>query len=99
MAVRTRKEILEMVRTRIGDDTSDDAIAFTEDISDTIADMETRANGGGENWEQKYKDNDKMWREKYRNRFFDGKKKEKEEFEDEADDKPLTYENLFKEGQ
>ena len=32
MAVRTKEEILELINTRIGEDTSDEAIAMIEDI-------------------------------------------------------------------
>ena len=32
MAVRTREEIMESIRTRIGDSTEDEDIAFLEDI-------------------------------------------------------------------
>ena len=96
MAVRTREEILNMVRTRIGDDTSDEALGFVEDIQDTIADYETRANGDGTDWKKKYEDNDKEWRTKYRERFFSGTPGGEPE---PPEDKPkrMTYEELFKE--
>ena len=98
MAIRTREEILTAIRTRLGDDTSDEALALVEDITDTITDFENKANNDGVNWEQKYKDNDAAWRKKYRDRFYSGGKGD-----DDDDDKPepkrkLTFENLFKEG-
>ena len=37
MAVRTREEILESIRSRIGEDTSDESISLLEDITDTMA--------------------------------------------------------------
>ena len=67
MAIKTRDEILAAIRSRLGDDTSDDALAIIEDIDDTFKDYETRA---GENWESKYKELDAQWRKRYRDRFF-----------------------------
>ena len=89
--VRTAEEILEMLRTRIGEDNSDEAIALIEDISDTL-----NANDG-ENWKKKYEENDASWRKKYRDRFFSGETKTEEDEEIEEEDKTLTYEKLFKE--
>ena len=67
MAVRTRDEILEAVRSRLGDDTSDDALAIIEDIDDTFRDYETRT---GEDWRARYDELDAQWRKRYRDRFF-----------------------------
>lgn len=67
MAVRTRDEILAAIRTRLGDDTSDDVLTIIEDIDDTFTDYETRA---GEDWKTKYEKLDAQWRKRYRDRFF-----------------------------
>lgn len=97
MAVRTREEILNSIRARIGDDTSDEAISLVEDVADTLTDMENRANGDGVNWRERYEQNDKEWRAKYRDRFF-GKADDNDDnkFDDDVK-KPMTYEELFKE--
>lgn len=97
MSVRTREEILETIRTRIGDQTDDETISFLEDVTDTLTDLETRANGDGENWEQRYKDNDEEWRRKYKERFFSSEPSEpKEPKQGEEEEKPKTFEDLFK---
>lgn len=97
MSVRTREEILETIRTRIGDQTDDETISFLEDVTDTLTDFETRANCGGENWEQRYKDNDEEWRRKYKERFFSSEPSEpKEPKQGEEEEKPKTFEDLFK---
>ena len=97
MSVRTREEILETIRTRVGDQTDDETISFLEDVTDTLIDLETRANGDGENWEQRYKDNDAEWRKKYKERFFSGDPGESEEPKQEVEEsKPKTFEDLFK---
>ena len=96
MAIRTREELLNAVRARIGDDTSDEAIAFVEDIQDTINNYENNANNDGTDWKKKYEDNDKEWRQKYRDRFFSGEPSDPDP-EPEDEPKRLTYEQLFKE--
>ena len=101
MAIKTKTEILAAIQARFGDDTSDDALAFIEDITDTITDLETRASGET-NWEQKYRDNDAAWRKRYQERFFNGDGDPNQDLKPQDDDdtdkeKPLTFENLFKE--
>ena len=95
MAVRNKEEILEAIKTRVGEQTDDETISFLEDVSDTLTDLETRASGDGEDWKTKYEENDKLWRERYTNRFFSK--------EPEPDPKPepevkKTFSDLFKEG-
>lgn len=99
MAIKTTEELMESVRTRLGDDQSDEALALLEDISDTLGDMQSRTNG--EDWKKKYETNDAEWRQKYRDRFFN---KSNNDDDDGGDDgggkpnKPLTFDELFKEG-
>ena len=45
MAVKTREEILEELRVRVGEQTDDETIAFLEDVTDTLSDLETKAKG------------------------------------------------------
>lgn len=97
MAIRTREELLESVRARIGEDTSDDALAFIEDIQDTINNYENNKNGDGTDWKKKYEDNDKEWRTKYRDRFFRGGVEDDDDVTDPTP-KRLTFDDLFKEG-
>lgn len=70
MAVRTRAEIMDMVKTLVGDDTSDESLNTIGDISDTLEDLEKRSNGDGTDWKKKYEENDAEWRQKYKDRFF-----------------------------
>lgn len=97
MAVRTREEILESIRARVGEQTDDETIAFLEDVTDTLTDFETRANSSGEDWEQRYKDNDAEWRRKYTERFFsDEPQLATPEPKGDESTKPKTFEDLFK---
>ena len=72
MAVLTRDDFFERLQKTIGTDTSEDSISLLEDMTDTYNDLEQRANGDGIDWQQRYNDLDKSWREKYRHRFFSG---------------------------
>lgn len=80
MAIVTRDELMERIRSRIGEDTSDEALALIEDFTDTFTDLETRT---GEDWKSKYDELDKTWREKYKARFFQ-----------KPDDKEITPEDV-----
>lgn len=70
MAVKTKEEILEELKTRIGEQTDDETITFLEDVTDTLSDLETKAKGDGTDWKTKYEENDTEWRKKYTERFY-----------------------------
>ena len=103
MPVLNREQFLSRLQERIGEDTSDEAMAFIEDMTDTFNDMETRSNAqSDEQWKQKYDDLDKSWREKYKARFFnsettpaDVKEEQEDDVKDDAEEK--TYADLFEE--
>ena len=103
MAVLNKEEFLSRLQERIGEDTSDEAMAFIEDMTDTFNDMETRSSGqSDEQWKQKYDELDKSWREKYKARFFNSESTPadvKDEQEDDVKDdaKEKTYADLFEE--
>ena len=98
MAVKTKAEILESIRTRVGDSTDDGTLEFLEDVTDTLSDLETRASDSTD-WKGKYEELDKSWREKYRERFFSSEPEEEktdnEKFEEKEDKENKTYESLF----
>ena len=93
MAVRTRDEIIELVKTRIGEDTSDEALGFLEDISDTLSDYDTRITESGD-WKTRYEENDAEWRKRYKDRFDGAVVDDPDPKEDEP--KSYRYEDLFK---
>ena len=96
MAVRTKEELLEAVKTHYGDDTSEDALIFIEDISDTLNDYESKVNSSGD-WETKYNE----LAVKYKERFFDDAGKLDKNPSDHTDPNPdeyvvpETYDDLF----
>ena len=99
MAVKTRDEIVEAVRKRIGEDTSDEAISLLEDVTDTFTDYETRV-ADKTDWKTKYDEMDASWRKKYMDRF-SGKTgeevKEEQEEQIKDDSEPRTFDELFTE--
>lgn len=100
MSVLTREELMSQVKSHFGEATDDASLKFIEDISDTITDLETKANGDGEDWKAKYEENDKNWREKYRERFFSSSKEDDDNGDDGDDndnhETPKTFDELFK---
>ena len=96
MAVKTSEEIMNYIKEKTKDDTSDETLQFVEDISDTLNDYETRTKDQTD-WEQKYKDNDTKWRQKYRDRFFSGdNNNDADNHEpDEENEEPKTFTDLF----
>ena len=99
MAIKTRDEIIEAVRKRIGEDTSDEAISLLEDVTDTFADYETKV-ADKTDWKTKYDEMDASWRKKYMDRFSGkaGEKvKEEQEEQTKDDSEPRTFDELFTE--
>lgn len=98
--VRTKEELLNSIKSRLGDDTGDDALSLIEDITDTFDDYDTRVSDSTD-WKAKYEQNDADWRQKYRDRFFssgdDEGSKSSPNFIDRAK-VDYRYEDLFKEG-
>lgn len=100
MAIKTKEEILASIKEKLGDDTSDEALTFIEDITDTLTDFESKT-ADSTDWEKKYKENDAEWRKKYKDRFFSTGNTETQKDDDTDlpinEDKKLTYDELFKE--
>ena len=95
--VKSKDEILASIKSRLGEDTSDEAIALVEDINDSFDDLTTRVNEAGD-WKQKYEENDAAWKKKYRDRFY--ARVEEEDVEDKTPEtKKKTFNDLFKDGE
>lgn len=100
MAILDRDTFFTRLQERIGEDTSDESIAFVEDMTDTYNDLESRANGDGVDWEQRYKELDEAWKKKYQHRFFSagGVSNLGNEPDPEPEDRArkITFKDLFK---
>lgn len=96
MAVKKIDEIMAAVRARIGEDTSDEALSFVEDIHDTLNSLSSPDN---ENWKKKYEKNDAEWRAKYKERFFNPDKPADPDPEPQPEPaEKLTFDKLFEQG-
>ena len=101
MSVLNKEQFFNKINERIGNDTSDDAIAFMEDMADTYNAL---ANSGSaseiEAWKKKYEDNDAAWKKKYTHRFFSGGDINYSPYREDDDDsdfnrQDITIDQLF----
>ena len=105
MAVLSREDYMSRLQGVVGEDTSDESLSLIEDLTDTYNDLESKASSSdGEDWKAKYDELDAEWRKKYSARFFDGTNDDgksnpdtNNEGEDEPDETPKTFEDLFEE--
>ena len=74
MAVLGKEDFFNRIRERIGDDTSEEAIAFIEDVTDTYNSLEA---SNADDWKTRYDDMknqydalDESWKKRYKERFF-----------------------------
>lgn len=97
MAVVDKAELIKRFSERFADDTSDEVIRLTEDLSDTLNDYDNRANNE-EDWKAKFEENDAEWRKKYKERFLNSSNSEDtndNQNSDENDYKDVTFNDLF----
>ena len=96
MAIRTGAELSDALKGILGDTPSDAGLTLLEDLNDTVSDL--TSNGSAADWKQKYEDNDKAWRKRYADRFNAPVDDDnRDENSDKNDNKPRTFESLFKE--
>lgn len=100
MAILSQEEFFAKLHERVGSDTSDESIAFLEDMTDTYNDLSKRVNGDGTNWEKKYHDLDESWKKRYRHRFFSGGEVNnpnvRAKDDESTDPTEITFNDLFK---
>lgn len=98
MAVLSKDDFLASLKNKIGEDTSDEALKFLEDMTDTY---DSLSKNRGEDWEKKYKDLDNSWRDKYKKRFFESSADDDIEppvetlKDEEGDNTPKKFDELF----
>ena len=95
MSIKSREELFNDIKTKIGDSTDDETLALLDDIDDTLSDYEARISDTTD-WKTRYEENDKEWRKRYTERFFN-KPEDEDKPKDNNEDKPkkLTFEDLF----
>ena len=87
----SKEELLEKVKTYVGDRTDDETISLIEDISDSM-----EVTDDGENWKEKYEELDNQWREKYIARFSGPSELKEDEIEVETTESN-SFDDLFEE--
>ncbi len=101
MAQLNREEYFERLRTIIGDKSDPDSIKALEDMTDTYNALEKGNKGDGIDWEARFRENDKAWAERYRNRFMygdsgNGPQKPKSSDPDGVRPEDVDFDDLFK---
>ena len=101
MGILSKEEFLKRVNDMLGSRADEEAINFLEDMADTYNELEAKAKGTGEDWQQKYEENDRAWQQKYRRRFMSGGGstviEDIEESEPEVTAETITIEDIFRE--
>ena len=95
MAVKKKEELMEALRQRIGEDTSDEALSLIEDFNDTMEQYE-KSNTDSTDWKTKYEENDAQWRQRYKDRFFSKADDNEDSTEEEEKPVPMNFSDLFK---
>lgn len=99
MAIKTKDEIINQLKTKFGEESDDEVIGILEDITDTIDDYNTRLSDSTD-WKTKFEDNDKEWRKKYTDRFYNKESQPDPNTGSDSEqhpEKPKTFDDLFKE--
>lgn len=97
MAVVNKDKIMERLRENFNDNDSDDVLGLLEDVTDTLNDYQSRLEENGD-WKERYEQNDREWRQKYKDRFFNNDPEPDPEPEPDKDPEqatPTTFEELF----
>lgn len=97
MAVVNKDTIMARLRENFNDNDSDDVLGLLEDVTDTLNDYQSRLEENGD-WKERYEQNDREWRQKYKDRFFNNDPEPDPEPEPDKDTEqatPTTFEELF----
>lgn len=68
----TLEEFIEIVHDFIGDDTSERALKFVDDVTNGFNSAVSSSSSDNEDWHKKYDELNESWRKKYMHRFFNG---------------------------
>lgn len=68
----TLEEFIAIVHDFIGDDTSERALKFVDDVTNGFNSAVSSSSSDNEDWHKKYDELNESWRKKYMHRFFNG---------------------------
>lgn len=102
-AYKTKDEFFDAIKDIIGDDTSEKALSFLENMTDTYAAFEETGNDAKvAELEKKLEDTNEAWSKRYKERFFSGGRvnafsdaEEDKEAEQEARAEEIRIDDLF----
>lgn len=94
------EEFIKIVHDFIGDDTSEKALKFVDDVTDAFNSAVSDNASDNEDWHKKYDELNETWRKKYMHRFFGGDvnfddDSEDEEVVEERTAETITTDDLF----
>lgn len=102
--ILSKEDFILRISERLGEDNSDETLAFIEDATDTLNDYEERLlSTDNEDWKSKYNELDASWRKRYRERFFKGETSQEEVKDEQKKDVKddgnvdVTFDDLFEE--
>lgn len=68
----TLEKFIEIVHDFIGEDTSERALQFVDDVTNAFNLAVSNSSSDNEDWHQRYDELNESWRKKYMHRFFNG---------------------------
>lgn len=91
----TLDDFIKIVHDFIGDDTSEKALKFVDDITDAFSAVVNKASTDDVDWHAKYDELNEAWRKKYMHRFFSGDIiSDTNSVDDKTDDVVITDETI-----
>lgn len=98
----TLEEFIKIIHDFIGDDTSERALKFVDDVTNAFNSAVSSSSSDNEDWHKKYDELNESWRKKYMHRFFNGDvnfgtNDDEDEETHETTAETITTEDLFDE--
>lgn len=87
---KTKEDLFKSLKTLTGERDDIEYLAFCEDLADSL-------NDDTEDWKSKYEENDKAWRQRYRDRFEQTTVVQPEQSV-EVEKEVKTFDDLFTQG-
>lgn len=91
MPIMDRAAFAAKIQEWVGDRTDDETLEAVESVMNTYDELST----GEDSWKEKYEENDKAWRKKYRDAFFSGAPEEEEREAHREEKADIKIEDLF----
>lgn len=90
----TLEEFITIIHDFIGDDTSERALKFVDDVTNAFNSAVGSTSSDNEDWHKKYDELNEAWRKKYMHRFFNGEVNFDDKNEDDDEIRETTAETI-----